>query len=260
MKSNHRQTLNELEGWSEIGKGKEALRLARSMLVSADIDAVHFGVAMKAVLTFANKLEPWTETVEAVFRRFAQNDREKAKSWMLGFYYSQNDFEQAARFIPRKFQGTDELLFAIGTLVELGRFDEAAQVARQCEAILSRARKLSPPERDHLHHALAEYYGAVARYDDALKHWERMEPDSALLENAIVGAVMVRVARAIQEAKGGLKKVDRFRRLPHNDIALVLPRVDEKLARRARRELRRILTHLERILPKEKRHKLGLAD
>ena len=116
----------ELEGCLQLGLERESLLLAGRILRGDKLSALAFGSAVNALLVCENRLQRWLDRVESAFAALGRRDQRRVSSVMFNFYVSLDRWTDAARFLPRRPAAPQQMLFAMWTLWNLRRMEEAA--------------------------------------------------------------------------------------------------------------------------------------
>src|SRR5206468_2871684 len=132
----------------------------------------------------------------------------EAITMMLAFYYSTREFEQAQEFIPRRLDATvniQDLAFGIDVLMEMSRLDDASKLVRRV------IKTVDLTEEDWslgvLNKSLAEFFGRIGDWDQAIAFWQALRTNRGLAEWAILGIVEARLAQALRAVCEGLAAV-----------------------------------------------------
>ena len=120
----------ELEGCLQLGMEREALRLAGRILRSHNINSTIFDSAVNALLICEDRLGRWISRVESAFAALSRRDQRRLSKMMFNLYVSLNRWNDAARFLPRRPDTAEELLFSMWTLLNLRRMEAAEPLYR----------------------------------------------------------------------------------------------------------------------------------
>lgn len=253
---NASNAITRLDGYVEMGMEKEALKLACEILVAPRLTEAEFQSCVLAILSMSNSLKRYGDVVEAAYGRLSSAAQKRVRRTMLGFYFSQDDFAAAERFVPARPSTFDELLFCMGTFLRLGHLNRAKKLVKLCENRLQ-------VERDGhalngLHDALADYYSRTGAWGKALEHWSEMRLDEPLGDNGLIGMVEIKVADAILTARAGIKALDEYRKVCRGDLDLQLPGNEVSILKDTRKKLTRHLKHLGKVVSSERQREFGM--
>jgi hypothetical protein len=150
--------LDEINGYADLGMFAEALLAAQELLQQPHVSAEAFETSINMVLSGADDLISWENSVRLAFHRMTGAGRRRNAYLMLWFYAACENYARAVHFIPGKFSGPFamvNLLFAMNTYLGLKRLDKAQRLVPRCRRA---ARVASHPEmRKMLSQVLADY-------------------------------------------------------------------------------------------------------
>src|SRR6266496_5329098 len=129
----------EISGYVDIGMKREALRLTRKLLQKRRILPDEFSEAMRTMGVYLSSKvwEQWKPKVEAAYERQSRNFKCKVRSDMLGMYASLKEWETALQFVSiRRPSSASDFLFGMDVLLELGKIQEAEELAMRCKKAL----------------------------------------------------------------------------------------------------------------------------
>src|SRR5438105_44835 len=95
-----RREVLELQGYQEIGMQKQALQLARSLLIRHPTVKLAVSEALWAILIQADGLKRWRRLLERAYRSLPSREQRKLRILMLGFYVSLQDWKATALLLP----------------------------------------------------------------------------------------------------------------------------------------------------------------
>lgn len=255
---NASDAITKLDGYCEMGMAKEALKQACDILASPRLTEAEFQSSVLAILSMSDSLKRYRDVVEAAYARLSSAGRKRAERTMLGFYFSQDDFATAERFVPVRPSTFDELLFSMGTFLRLGHLSKAKKLVKLCESRLQAER--NGQALNSLHDALADYYVRTGEWSKALEHWSEMRLDEPLGDNALVGTVEIKVADAIRTARTCIEALDDYRKHRRGELDIKLPGNEIAILKKARAKLESHLRYLERVLPKRRQLEFGMDE
>ena len=117
----------------------------------------------------------------------------------------------------------------------------------------------NPFDASAIAEALASYYTRIGGWDQALQLWELAPRDQPLSRQAALGRVEVFLARAWAAVQEELDVANSLRNNVDPDLTLCLPGIDADLLDQTQKDLSRLRRGLERLLPEQRRHALGLT-
>ncbi len=202
----------EMRGYINLGMQHESLRLARRFLKRDPLEPEAFNAAIDALLVHCDRLKRWAPLLEASHARLSKGGQLQARSAMLSFWYSLNEFEKAAAFIPKRLDGSvdaREVAFVIDLLLDLNRLEDARVWVRK----VMRSANLACDEwvGGLLQSRLAEFYARDGDWERAVQLLEPLRTHRGIAESAILGIVELHVAQALQAVN------KRFRRAARDD-------------------------------------------
>jgi hypothetical protein len=250
----------ELDGFIDLGMKREALRAARRALKEPRINAPLFRSALNALLTHTERLKPWSPLVEAAYARLSKRSQQSVRFWMLSLHCSTRNYQAASRFIPRRFVGDfglTEMAFAMETLLELGRLDQAGKLAKRLPRAIDEA--THPLMQSQLLLCLGEYFARRGKWDQAVAIWEAVQFEPTFSQNAVISIVEIHAARALRALQQGLQLIARFKQQFDPALETTLPGNDRAIQEKAQRSLRELQKILERIVTEERRKELGIV-
>ena len=149
--------------------------------------------------------------VEAAYAGLTKIGKKETACKMLGYYYSLEDWENAARFLPARGDKYEmPLYFAMGVLLKTKRMNEADLLAKRCLKWLKLA--ADGFEKSEVIQVLAEYFAQIGDLEAALDLWERAPLDQPFRQNALSGIVKIHLARALESVRSGLLALDELRK------------------------------------------------
>src|SRR2546427_6078052 len=122
---NASDAITKLDGYCEMGMEREALKFACKILTGPSLTEAEFQSCVLAILSMTNSFERYRDVVEAAYARLSSATRKRQGRTMLGFYFSQDDFATAEKFVPARPSTFDVLLFSMGTFLRLGHLNRA---------------------------------------------------------------------------------------------------------------------------------------
>src|SRR6266516_1346726 len=126
----------ELSYCCDMGTKRDALRLVRSILHKKRLIPEEFFEVITAIGMFSS-FERWKRQIEAAYDRQSRRFKRQVRLYMLAMYTAIEDWENAFRFVDVRRPATpDEMLFSMDVLIELGKLDDAAHVAKRCKRVL----------------------------------------------------------------------------------------------------------------------------
>jgi hypothetical protein len=247
---------SELSGYLELGMVAEAEELASRYLTEPHPSVARFNEAMDAVLV-SDKLSRWEDQVEHSYCRLTPDKRRKVRFKMLSFYWSLKDFGTAADFLSiRHCETAAELFFTMDVLLERNRMEEAKTIAQKCKRAL-KARH-SHLDEGLLRDALARFYARTGNPFLALENWHEVPINSPLLHNRLVNVVELCLSPALIAVTQALKIVSEKRQNPDLSIEVQLPGIEQSLTDDIERDLLRLQSKLEKIIPPARQRELGI--
>ncbi|MCL5097996.1 MAG: hypothetical protein M1608_10810 [Candidatus Omnitrophica bacterium] len=239
----------ELEGLVGLGMKGQALRLVRRHFRGDSIDPDSFCAGLNAILTVVDGLKPWRPLVEAAYQKLSKRGKRQSRYMMLYFYCSLHDYKAAYHFLPRRFVGpmsAADLMFALDTLLALGRLEEAKPVVRKAVNALDSLGNVEG--RAMLVSSIAEYLSEVHAWEPAIRLWEGLQKDSLMAESAIFGLLNLHLHRIRQTIRSARDSLKHLRHNPDPEIEIVLPGNDAARWRSTGVQLDRIERWVNRAL------------
>jgi len=270
FKSNNRENDNaqeenrfsgEMRGYIELGMQHEALHLARRFLKRDPLEPEAFNAALDGLLSHCDRLKRWAPMVESAYTRLSKRGQLLVRSAALGFWYSLNEFEKAAAFIPKRLDGSvdaQDVAFGIEVLLNLNRLREARVWVRK--TIRSSTLACNEWQGGLLQSVLAEFYARDRDWERAIQLLEPLRTHRAIADSAILGIVELRLAEALQALNEGFAALREMAANPDPELAVTLPGNEDSVWKKAETELRHIGKILERVLPKRRQIELGIES
>src|SRR6266496_3840472 len=215
----------EISGYVDIGMKREALRLTRKVLEKRRILPDEFSEAMRTMGIYLSSetWEQWKPKVEAAYERQSRKFKRKVRSDMLGMYVSLKQWETALQFVSFQRPSTaSDFLFGMDVLLELGKVDEAQELAMHCRKALRFVR--TEFEQSLLCCALGQFFAHVHQWEDALAAWQAIPPDTCIARNVLTGIVEIHLARALEAVEAGIRLLTERKEQHNSDVDLCLPR------------------------------------
>ena len=239
---------------------KDGVELARKFLETPAITAPTFAEAVEAILILAHDVNEWRPLVEAAYQRLPENSRGGVRYWLMAIRNDCRDPQGVLQLMPKRFQGafaTRELIYSIGAALESGSWELARKLVKRLPRL---ARRVDGPLTEaRLWLCLAQYYAQEGAWDRTIAAADQARQCPIIHEEAVRTMAEIHVARALLEVRRGLREVEEF--LTHSDprTELMVPGNDRLVQEQAAKTFRRLEEALEKILPKERQKKLGLA-
>jgi hypothetical protein len=257
MLTDRKPLMREMDGYMVLGMGKEALRLARKQLSSAKLEEAEFVKALTAVFCMSKSLKQWRVPVQQAYERLSVASQKHVRYLMLSFFHCLNDAKAALEFATTRPSDFDELLFSMGTYLNLGELKKAKRLAMIAERAVKSER--DGMALNGLHDALADYYARVGKWEEAAWHWSKMDLSEPLGDNGLVELLELKVADAIKTARTCINALDEYRKRRRGELDIALPGNELRIIKDARAKLSRHLKHLERVLPKDRQTEFGMV-
>ena len=250
----------EISGYVDIGMKKEALRLTRKLLKKRRILPEEFSEAVRTMGVYLSCRiwKQWKPKVEAAYERQSRKFKRAVRSDMLGMYVSLREWETALQFVSiQRPSSASDFLFGMDVLLELGKVEEAQELATHCRKALRFVR--NEFEQSLLSCALGQFFAHTHQWEYALAAWQATPPDSSIARNVLTGIVEIHLARAFEAVQAGLRFLADRKRCEPNETELCLPKLDFELAVDAEKELLRFKRAIEKLLPDKTRKALGIS-
>src|SRR5881296_411485 len=129
----------EISGYVDIGMKKEALRLTRKLLEKRHILPDEFSEALRTIGVYASfkSFKKWKPKFQAAYERQSRKFKRKVRSDMLAMYVSLKEWETALQFVSiQRPSSASDFLFGMDVLLELGKVEEAHELAMRCRKAL----------------------------------------------------------------------------------------------------------------------------
>jgi len=250
-----RTRLNELSGFVELSMEREATALVRQLLRSPRIKAVEFTEALSALQTHGSRLKRLKPLVEAAHARLPARDKRAVRSDMLGFYYTLEDWESACRFLPARSKNAADLMFAMETLLNLRKLDEAKRIRKMCLRMLEH-----PMDTFHqaaLFSALGDYHAQRAEPGAAEDYFFKMAQDEIFAPSAAKAIFEIAALRGLLQVWAAQLGLNEFRQRGTDEHAISMPGNRDGRFADAERDLKRYEKAFYRILPKNQLWRYG---
>jgi hypothetical protein len=250
MKKSARNMSAEIDGYIELGLGKEALALSGEVLALPKPQAEEIRVAISAIGVFAEDMKVWTGRVEEMLARLPKRVRHAVREPMVMFYFALGDLEKAVSFaVATRTFSTEGLYCAVSSLVRLDRGEDALKLLNSHPVARSQE-----SEDDFVAESWALVLSAAGHLSCALNHRMNAKCDSPIAIDVVEGGIETAAAlmaswlgeriEQIEKRRGSMpESVDQLT-LPGNDLALLSD--EEKACRRWRRRC-------IKMIPKERR-------
>jgi hypothetical protein len=250
MKKSARNMSAEIDGYIDLGLGKEALALSGEVFASPKPQAEEIRSAISAIGTFADDMKLWTERAEELLARLPKRVRHAVREPMVMFYFALGDNERAASFaVATRTFDPHGLYCAVSSLVQLGRVEEALKLLDSHPVA-----RLQKSDDDFLAECWALVLSAIGHHDCALNHRMRAKGDSPISCSVIEGGIESAAAmmarwlgeriELVKQRRSSMPESVDHLTLPGNDLALLS---DEEAI--CRRWLRRFI----KMIPKDRR-------
>ena len=258
MRNRFNDTLNELEGYLELGMTKETLTVARAILKQHPVIASSFCQAVTALLIKADKLKPWQLLIENTYDSLNRKEKKQAAIEMLHFYVSIKDWKKAANFVPKRTNDPMDLLFSMWTWLELKEIEKAKIICKKCLRLL---RKVDPDDdfvASSLLEAVASYHAQTGDWHQAERVWKYGRKYPWFAENAWEGLVRLHAYRGFLEANNAFESVKGKDFLEDKNLALMLPDNSSERSAQVDKIFHRYAKHLAKVIPAKERWRFGL--
>ena len=255
MKTRFDQSLNELEGYLELGMAQETLTVAKAILKQRPLTSHAFAQAIQALLIQADNLKPWTRLIERAYEALDRKARKHSASSVLYFYVSIRAWKKASGFVPKRTNDPTELLFSMWTWLELKEMEKAHPLCRKCRRQLQATNPGDELAVGSLLEALGSYYAQTGDWHLAEQAWKSGQDYSPFAENAWDGLVKLHAYRgllqanvAFDSARANIFSDDDNLMLPGNSAGRCAW-IDKKFHRPAK--------YLARVIPAKERWRFG---
>src|SRR5438128_7636398 len=221
----------EISGYCDLGMKREALRLTRKLLEKRRILPDEFSEALRTIGVYASfkSFKKWKPKFEAAYERQSRKFKRKVRSDMLSMYVSLQEWKTALQFVSiQRPSSASDFLFGMDVLLELGKVEEAHELAMRCRKALRFVR--SEFEQSLLSCALGQFFAYTHQWEYALAAWQATPPDSSIARNVLTGIVEIHLARAFEAVEAGIRLLTERKRQPNGDIDLSLPGLEFGLA------------------------------
>ncbi len=250
-----RTRLNELSGFVELGMGREATAVVRQLLRSPRIKAVEFTEALSALQTHGSRLKRLKPLIEAAYARLSARDKRAVRSDMLGFYFTLQDWQSAYPFLPARAKHPADLMFAMETLLNLRKVDEAKRIRKMCLRMLEHP--MDTFNRAALFSALGDYHAQRAEPGAAEEYFFEMAQDEVFAPSAAKAIFEIAALRGLLQVWAAQLGLNEFRQRATDDLAITLPGNRDGRFADAERDLKRYERAFYKILPKDQLWRYG---
>jgi hypothetical protein len=239
----------------------EALRAVRRVLTKRRILSEEFSEAMRTIGTYLSSKtwKAWKPKIEAAYNRQSRSFKRKVRPDMLGMYVSLKEWKTALQFVSIQRPSTvSDFLFGMDVLLELGRVEDAAELAMRCKKALRFV--ATGFERSSLLYTLGQFFAHTHQWEHALAAWQAAPPESCIARNVLSGIVEIHLARALEAVDSGMRLLAEQKQQGNSELDLRLPGLESDLAVDAEKELLKFKRGIEKLLPEEARKELGMAQ
>jgi len=234
----------------------EAKRLARKILRQKRLSGIEFSEALNVILQTQGSLKRSVKLVEAAYQRLTRQDQRRARSSMLGFYYSVQDWKKARPFATASPDTFGDCMFTMDVFLEFDEMEKAGKLARQI------LRQLPQIEEEFSRAAciasLTSYLARKGEHDKALRLLDQAPQDSQTIFNFTQSKVHLHSAKALLALRNGYKALNRLEKEGDPDLAISHPGLSEGLILETRKRLLKQQRFIEKLLPKDEWKDLGL--
>jgi hypothetical protein len=265
MKTDNAQTVQELEGYLDLGMARESLRLARTILKTRPLTAAEFSAAVQALLTQADTLPPWKAAVESAFAGLPRRGRPEASRRLFHFYVGVRDWCAAWPLRPRSVIEPTDAVLVMWTALELGHLGDARRLGARCQAWLTAALKTntaSDEERStisHLTEAMASFHAKTGRWDQAEALWQMGKGLQPFAAQAWEGLVTVHSLRAMLATDEALRLIAAGSTWDQ-DLEIELPGNQAKIQADNHRRFTGFRNALAGVVPRDAYARFGLTE
>lgn len=248
----------ELSGQVDLGASDEVRRLTRAVLRHADLDAEVLSEVVRAIGVLNNS-HRWRREMELAYARLAQKERKRARSAMMGYYYTIGELDMGLSFCSlHDLREPHQMMFAMDIYLHFGKLAEARKVAKKAKILLAQPQTAFAASL--LIEALACYHARRREWNIALDLWSAAPRNQPLARDAAVGTVEIFIARALDVIMKELETIGTILKQPPSELGLALPGIEEELLRGTEKAILRLKVGLERLVPERRRRALGLMD
>jgi hypothetical protein len=238
-------TIDEIDGYLELGMAEHALARVRETLSKAEIAPDEFQGCVFALLQ-SDGLERWEKQVEIAYRRLTDRSDDRVRSAMLNFYFSLNESNKAFLFFPKRSTKFFDAWTMMQVCLDLGRLEEAKKVARYCRGNLASAK--DDFTQASMIDALTAYHLRMSEVEPALALWSDAPAEPAFHRQMVKGMVKARVMQALQAAKAGLTIAKSMKEEANFETEMQLTGTTHAIGAEAVTELTELTAKLERFL------------
>jgi len=248
----------ELEGYVDLGMGRQARKLARQILSKKRILPEEFYETIRSIGIFSD-YGKWKTEIESAYQRQSRRFQKRCRAAMLSFYFSLGDRDKASYYLStERSPDPADAFFTMSVLLELGRVEEAKVLALKMGRLLNRAQE--PFARALLIEGIARYFARLGKWDTAAEVWSWAPLGQAFRADALVGLVHLQLVRALNETYNGLHAVEEMRQNPDVSSEITIPGNEEDLMGDLEKELLKLKHQLEKLLPGDRRTQLGVES
>ena len=257
MRNRFNYTLNELDGYLELGMKKETLTVARAILKQRPVSGSELSQAVNAILIEADKLKSWQLLVENAYKSLKRTEKRDAAIMMLHFYVSLEDWKKAAIFVPKRTNNTTDLLFSMWTWLQLKEMEKAQIICKKCLRMLRKVDSCDDFVASSLLEAVASYHAQAGDWDFAERAWKCGRKYPWFVENAWEGLVRLHAYRSFLEANNAFESVKGIDFLEDKKMALMLPGNSIERSALVDKKFHRYAKHLAKVIPAKERWRFG---
>ncbi len=251
-------TATELEGYVDLGMGRQARKLARQILSKKRILPEEFYETIHSIGIFSD-FGKWKTEIESAYQRQSRRFQKCCRAAMLSFYFSLGDEDKASQYLStERPPDPADAFFTMNVLLELGRLEEAKVLAAKMGRLINRAQE--PAGRAFLIEGVARYFARLGKWDTAAEVWSWAPLEQAFRADAIVGLVHLHLARALNQSDQGLKALKEIGQNVDLGCEIIIPGNDEGITRDLEKELLKLKHELEKLLPEKRRTQPGLES
>ena len=247
--------LTQLGGSIDLGMKEESLRLAAAIIESPKPKPEEIDEALRAIGIFADRMKSWMPRIDKMLSRISKRTRNKCRDMLILYFATVKEYERAASFIiaPNKLS-PDSFYYAMESLVELRRFDEAKKLAHKHSWY-----KSEPPPNDYVDEAIAVSAGIEGEFHRAFLTRIWCPANTPLARDIFLGTIESGLALLIQNLDVRLEELKGKKKFASSDSTqLIIPGNEDKVLSDEEKFCIRWRAQLLKLIPKSRRFRYRL--
>jgi len=248
--------INELSGYTELGRRRKAHALACRILEKDPLSIEEFSEAM-STLSIQSLMKKLTGLVESAYTRLPSKEKRKVRFWMLCFYACIENFEKALPFATRNPADAGDLMFSLQTFTVMNKKTEAARLARKGLRMLSNTD--DPFDQNSIRAGLTDYFFKNGDYHAVLQLWSEAPLEPVFCRNKFTSIVESHAAMALRSISIAYDQLAELQKTEDDEFVISCPGLNTGLIKDCRKQLEGFEKNLEKIIPKTRQKDFGIG-